>query len=84
MMRQGIMIFDLQGWKIWIGQQDYETFEGMAFELRIQKHYFKAYLGKEDQEWYVILDEDVAFNLRVFEVYKVRIEYIDITSGNAS
>jgi len=76
-MRSGIMIFNMHGWKIWIGQQDYETFEGMIFEIRIQNLYYKASLGKDD-EWFVTLDQDVTFNLGVFEVYKVRIPSIDL------
>lgn len=79
-MRSGIMIFNMHSWKIWIGQQDYETFEGMIFEIRIQNLYYKASLGKDD-EWFVTLDQDVTFNLRVFEVYKVRIPSIDLISA---
>jgi hypothetical protein len=76
-MQRGIMIFNLYDWKIWIGQQAYETFEGMAFELRIRNRYYKANLGKDD-DWFVTLDQDVTFNLRIFEVYKVRMESIDL------
>lgn len=41
MMRRGIMFFDIyeQNWKIWIGQQEYETFTGMNLGIRIQNRY---------------------------------------------
>lgn len=79
MMRRGIMIFDAieQDWKVWIGQQSYETFEGMPFEVRIGNRYYQAHLGK-DEGWFVTLEEEVAFDLRVFEIYKVRIISIDL------
>lgn len=77
MIRSGIMIFDIPNWKIWIGQQAYETFEGMIIEIRIQNHYYNGCLGK-DEEWFVTLEQDVAFNLRIFEVYKVRIQSIEL------
>lgn len=78
MMRRGIMIFDAinQSWELWFGQQSYETFEGMNFELRIRNQYFQAVLGK-DEDWFVALEEDVTFDLRVFEVYKIRIVSVD-------
>lgn len=79
MMRRGIMIYDWieQSWKLWFGQQSYETFEGMNFEVRIRNQYFQASLGKND-EWFVTLEEEVTFDLRIFEVYKVRIISIDL------
>lgn len=44
MMWTGIMIFDVgeQEWRIWIGQDEYETFKGMNFEIRIQNRYYKT------------------------------------------
>lgn len=81
MMRRGIMIFDAmdQSWKLWFGQQSYETFEGMYFEIRMRNHYYRAILGK-DEEWFVTLEEDVTFDLRIFEVYKIRIISIDLVT----
>lgn len=78
-MRRGIMIFDAldQNWKLWFGQQSYETFEGMYFEIRIRNQYFGGSLGKDDG-WFVTLKEDVTFDLRIFEVYKIRIISIDL------
>ncbi|MFS0647590.1 MULTISPECIES: DUF5348 domain-containing protein [Bacillales] len=75
MMRRGIMFFDpeKQDWKIWIGQQEYETFTGMTFEIRIQNRYYEACFEKDYHEWFVTLEDDVAFTLRMVEVYKVRI-----------
>jgi len=49
----------------------------MAFELRIRNRYYKAHLGKDD-DWFMTLDQDVTFNLRVLEVYKVRMESIGL------
>jgi len=77
MMRYGIMIFNALRWKIWIGQQEYETMEGMKFEIRIQDDYYVAFLGKDD-EWFVTIEEDVCFVLRTLEVYKVRIVSDDL------
>lgn len=77
MMRYGIMIFNASRWKIWIGQQEYETMEGTKFEIRIQDHYYEAFLGK-DIEWFVTIEEDVCFALRSFEVYKIRIVSEDL------
>lgn len=78
-MRRGIMIFDAinQRWKLWFGQQSYETFEGMSFEIRIRNQYYQANLGK-DQKWFVTLEKDVTFDLRTFEVYKIRIISVDL------
>ncbi|WP_235182933.1 hypothetical protein [Gracilibacillus boraciitolerans] len=74
MMRRGIMIFDVkdQKWKLWFGQQSYDTFEGMYFGIRILNHYHRTSLGKEEG-WFVTMEKDVSFDLRIFEVYKIRI-----------
>ncbi|MCJ7843150.1 hypothetical protein MUB24_20170 [Lederbergia sp. NSJ-179] len=74
-MRRGIMFFDVdeQNWKIWIGQQEYETFTGMNFEIRIQHRYFEACFEEDYQDCIVTLEDDVTFTLRLVEVYKVRI-----------
>ena len=72
-------MFDVMGqkWKLWFGQQSYESFEGMYFEIRILHHYHWACLGKEEG-WFVTLEEDVSFDLRIFEVYKIRIVSIEL------
>lgn len=79
MMKRGIMIFDVidQGWKLWFGQQSYRAFEGMHFEIRIRNRYLQANMGK-CEEWFVTLEKDVAFDLRTFEVYKIRIISIEL------
>lgn len=79
MMRRGIMIFDAmdRNWQLWFGQQSYVTFEGIDFEIRIRNQYFRACLGK-DEEWFVTIEENVTFELRLFEVYKIRISSIDL------
>ncbi len=82
-MRRGIMIFNVleQEWKIWIGQQSYGVFEGMFFELRIQNRYYQASLGKDEGDnWFVTLEKEVTFDLRNFEVYKVRTTSIELNT----
>lgn len=78
MMQYGILVSDLHDWKIWIGQQSYEVYEGMILEIKINDRYFKACLGKDQYEWFIIFEEDITFNLRTFEVYKVRVETIEL------
>ena len=75
MMRRGIMFFapEKQDWKIWIGQQEYDTFTGMNFEIRMNHRYHEACLEKDYNEWFVTIEDDVMFTLRLVEVYKVRI-----------
>ncbi|GAA0610886.1 hypothetical protein GCM10009001_30160 [Virgibacillus siamensis] len=78
-MRRGIMIFNVmeQEWKIWIGQQAYVVQAGMGIELRIKNRYFRAHLLKNDH-WNVLLDQEVLFDLNIFEVYKVRVHPLDL------
>lgn len=73
-MQEGIMVHDglHQDWKIWIGQEAYETCDGMHLEIWIWKHYFNAWLGN-DGDWFITLEEDTSFDLRVLEIYKVRV-----------
>lgn len=75
MMRRGIMVFDplVSEWKIWIGQQSFEMFTGMIFEIRIQHRYYEARYMRNYEEWLVTLEDDVTFTLRLVEVYKIRI-----------
>ncbi|HSH24640.1 MAG TPA: DUF5348 domain-containing protein [Massilibacterium sp.] len=77
-MRDGIMISDIHDWKIWMGQQEYGAYQGMVFEIKMQERYYNACLGKDNHEWFVTLEQDVTFNLRVFEVYKVRVASADL------
>lgn len=79
MMREGIMIYNSieQNWKIWIGQKEYETLDGMHFDIWIRNRYSKAWLGT-DGNWFVTLEEDASFDLRVLEVYKIRILVDDL------
>ncbi|MED3647523.1 hypothetical protein P4475_12085 [Halalkalibacterium halodurans] len=79
-MRQrcGIMVSDIQTWKIWIGQQKYDAYEGMVLKIKIQNRYYQACLGKDQHEWFVTIEHDVTFNLRIFEVYKVQIASVDL------
>jgi hypothetical protein len=74
-MNRGILVFDHihQEWRVWIRQRSYETVQGITFEIRIQSRYYSAYLEK-DMDWFVTLDNDVSFTLRIYEVYKIRIQ----------
>jgi hypothetical protein len=78
-MRRGIMVFDgmAQEWNLWFGQQSYPAFEGMLFEIRINNRYYQTLLGKDDG-WFVTLEEEITFDLRVVEVYKIRIISIEL------
>lgn len=80
MIQEGIMIHDAidQDWKIWIGQEAYGTCDGSHVEIRIFNRYTSAWLG-HDGNWFISLEGDVSFDLRVFEVYKVRIVVDDFT-----
>lgn len=82
-MRRGIMVFDVprQNWKIWIGQQEHETFRGMRIEIRIKNRYHEACLEKAFDEWIVTFEDDVTFTLWTVEVYKVRISRDELVSG---
>lgn len=70
------MIFDEkeQDWRIWIGQESFETFAGMSIEIRIQQQYYKTIFEKDYHDWYVTMEDDVDFSLRLEEIYKVRIQ----------
>lgn len=74
MMKRGILVYDHeeQEWRAWIVQQSYWVSQGQTFEIRINNRYFKALLAK-DYDWFVILDNEVSFSLRLNEVYKIRI-----------
>ena len=81
MMIEGIMIFHMGFWKIWIGQEEYVAYEGLPIEIKIQNHYVKMYIGKDYNEynvWFVEFPEDVAFDLRQFEAYKVRVKTMNL------
>ncbi|GAB3808861.1 hypothetical protein [Virgibacillus kimchii] len=81
MMVEGIMIFHMGFWKIWIDQEEYVAYEGLPIEIKIQNHYVKVNIGKDYTEynsWFVEFTEDVAFNLREFEAYKVRVVSINL------
>jgi hypothetical protein len=73
------MVFDVisDKWDLWFGQQSYPAFEGMLFEIRINNRYYQAHLGKDDG-WFVTLEEETSFDLRAFEVYKIRIISIEL------
>jgi hypothetical protein len=77
-MKRGILVYDHmeQEWRIWIGQQAYLTMQGQTVEIRIHHRYFKAYLEK-DFDWFVTLDNEVSFTLRIYEIYKIRINIQD-------
>lgn len=74
-MQTGILVFDgeIQDWIIWIDQKGFETFTGMNFEIRIQHRYYKATFEKDYYDWFVIIEDDIDFSLRLVETYKVRI-----------
>ena len=74
-MQTGILVFDgkIQDWRIWIDQKAFETFTGMDFEIHIQHRYYKAIFEKDYFDWFVIIEDDIDFSLRLVETYKVRI-----------
>lgn len=75
MMKRGILVYDHTEleWRAWIGQQSYWVSQGQLLELRISNRYFKAFFEKDISEWFVTLDNEVSFSLRVNEVYKIRL-----------
>jgi len=78
MMVEGIMVYTFDVWKIWIGQEDYVAYQGMPIEINLHNHYLKFIIGKDYDDWFVEFKEDVTFNLRKFDVYKVRVESIEL------
>lgn len=81
MKSEGIMVFHFDFWQIWIDQEAYVAYEGLPIEIKVQNHYVKMYMGKDYNafnEWFIAFPEDVAFNLRPFETYQVRIKTINL------
>lgn len=81
MMSEGIMIFHFGFWKIWIEQEEYVAYEGLPIEIKVQDHYVKMYMGKDSNEyneWFVEFPGDIAFNLRQFEAYQIRVKTINL------
>ena len=74
-MQTGILVFDekIQDWRIWIDQEGFETFTGMNFEICIQHRYYKAIFEKDYYDWFVIIEDDIVFSLRLVETCKIRI-----------
>ncbi|WP_106496221.1 hypothetical protein [Lentibacillus sp. Marseille-P4043] len=74
-MHTGIMAFDEseRGWKIWIGKDAFGTATGMSFEICIQHRFYKAIFEEDYYDWFVTIEDDVNFSLRLVEIYKVQI-----------
>ncbi|MDC3418685.1 DUF5348 domain-containing protein [Aquibacillus salsiterrae] len=74
-MHTGVMVFDenRQDWRIWIGQDAFETSTGMNFEIYIHHRFYKAIFEEDYYNWFVTIEDDVDFSLRLVETYKVRI-----------
>ena len=83
-MKRGILVYNQvqQEWRVWVGHQVYLIDQGYLIELRINNHYFKAFLEK-DYDWFVTLDGDVSFTLHQHEVYKVRIRTEEFSPAHA-
>lgn len=75
---EGIMVSNFNVWKIWIGQADYVAYEGLPIEMKLQNRYLKVNVKKDYDDWVVEFNEDVAFNLRICEVYKVRVNPVNL------
>jgi hypothetical protein len=84
MMKRGIMVFDHPNdrWRIWIGQRPIDVEQGNLIQLRIKNQYYLA-LVEKDFDWFISLDEDLSFNLRSYEVYKVKIQPSNFEFSNA-
>ncbi|QKY71308.1 hypothetical protein [Lentibacillus sp. CBA3610] len=74
-MREGIMAFDEveQVWRIKIGRESFETFTGMNLEIGILNRYYAACFETDYGDWFITLEDDVDFSLRLVEEYRVRI-----------
>ncbi|MFZ3588901.1 DUF5348 domain-containing protein [Bacillus sp. DJP31] len=74
MMKRGILVFDHRNdtWRVWIGQRSYGVEQGQTIELRIRNHYYQAYVEK-DFDWFITMNQNVSFNLKPLEIYKVKI-----------
>lgn len=84
MMKRGIMVFDQMNdrWRIWIGQRSIDVEQGHLFQLRIKNQYHLI-LVEKDIDWFISFDEDLSFNLRSYEVYKVKFQPSDFECSNA-
>lgn len=61
------MIFDgdEQDWRIWIGQEKYETFIGMNFDICIQNRYYKTIFEIDYNDCFMTIEDEVDFSLRL-------------------
>ncbi|QKY70417.1 DUF5348 domain-containing protein [Lentibacillus sp. CBA3610] len=75
MRREGVMVFNEieRAWRIRIGDEFYETLPGMNLEIGIQHRYYEACFEIDYGDWFVTLEDDVDFSLRLVEEYKVLI-----------
>jgi hypothetical protein len=84
MIKRGILVFDHKDdrWRVWIGQRSYDVEQGQTIEMRIRNHYYQAYVEK-DFDWFITLEQDVSFNLKSDEIYKVKIylPYFQLTEA---
>lgn len=71
-MKKGILVFDhwLEAWWIWIGQKSYEVEPGDHFDLWIGSRYYPVTMERHE-DW-CVTGEEFSFQLRHFEIYKVR------------
>lgn len=79
-MKRGIMMYDnVFEWVIWIGQTAYQVCPDDSLELRINNHYYQAFIDKDIGSYmdYSIDLEGVTFTLKWTEIYKVRIDTAD-------
>ena len=68
MMESGILVSNLHDWQVWIGHRSYDVYEGMMLEIKIENCYFKACLGKDQYEWFLIIEEDCLVQNRSTEL----------------
>jgi len=82
-MRQcGTLVYDtrVQDWKIRIGSEVFETYNGLSIEIWIKDRYYEALFEKDYNECVVMLEDDITFSLRLVEEYNIRISEYELIS----
>ena len=77
-MKEGIMVCDINAWRVWIGQKAYCVYEGMTIEIKFESNYLNFTLGKDYDNWFVDYRDAVTFELCRLDVYKVRVATIEL------
>lgn len=56
-----------------MAHEAYETYTRMNFEIYIQNRYYQAPLEINYNDWFVTIEDEVDFSLRLVETYQIRI-----------